>query len=77
MPLREAFNLAEAKFGTLGATGSYNTPKDVHGSYRGRDDRRVAGVLLHRACRRGRGGPGDGVRDGREDLDRGTTAGGR
>ena len=35
MPLREAFNLAEAKFGTLGATGSYNTPKDVHGSYRG------------------------------------------
>ena len=35
MPLRKAFNLAEAKFGTLGATGSYNTPKDVHGSYRG------------------------------------------
>ncbi len=35
MLLREAFNLAEAKFGTLGATGSYNTPKDVHGSYRG------------------------------------------
>ena len=35
MPLREAFNLAEAKFGTLGATGSYNTPKDVHGRYRG------------------------------------------
>ncbi|MDE2753545.1 MAG: xanthine dehydrogenase family protein molybdopterin-binding subunit [Gemmatimonadota bacterium] len=35
MPLREAFNLAEAKFGTLGATGSYNTPRDVHGSYRG------------------------------------------
>jgi 4-hydroxybenzoyl-CoA reductase subunit alpha len=35
MPIREAFNLAEAKFGTLGATGSYNTPKDVHGDYRG------------------------------------------
>ena len=35
MPLREAFNLAEAKFGTLGATGSYNTPKGVHGEYRG------------------------------------------
>lgn len=35
MPIREAFNLAEAHFGTLGATGSYNTPKDVHGSYRG------------------------------------------
>lgn len=35
MAVREAFNLAEAKFGTLGATGSYNTPKDVHGSYRG------------------------------------------
>lgn len=35
MPVREAFNLAEAKFGTLGSTGSYNTPKDVHGEYRG------------------------------------------
>ncbi len=35
LPLREAFHLAETKFGTLGATGSYNTPKDVHGSYRG------------------------------------------
>jgi CO/xanthine dehydrogenase Mo-binding subunit len=27
--------LAESKFGTLGSVGSYNTPKDVHGSYRG------------------------------------------
>jgi 4-hydroxybenzoyl-CoA reductase subunit alpha len=35
MAIAEAFNLAEAKFGTLGATGSYNTPKDVHGEYRG------------------------------------------
>jgi 4-hydroxybenzoyl-CoA reductase subunit alpha len=35
MPVREAFNLGEAKFGTLGATGWYNTPKDVHGEYRG------------------------------------------
>jgi CO/xanthine dehydrogenase Mo-binding subunit len=35
MPLAEAFNLAEAKFGTLGATGWYNTPKDIHGDYRG------------------------------------------
>ncbi len=35
MPVREAFNLAEAKFGTLGSTGSYDTPKDVHGDYRG------------------------------------------
>jgi CO/xanthine dehydrogenase Mo-binding subunit len=35
MPIREAFNLAEARFGTLGATGSYNTPKNVHGDYRG------------------------------------------
>ena len=35
MPIAEAFNLAEAKYGTLGATGSYNTPKDVHGEYRG------------------------------------------
>ncbi len=35
MPISEAFNLAEAKFGTLGATGSYNTPKDIHGDYRG------------------------------------------
>jgi len=31
----EAFNLAEAKHGTLGSVGSYNTPKDVHGEYRG------------------------------------------
>ena len=35
MHIKEAFNLAEAKFGTLGSTGSYNTPKDVHGEYRG------------------------------------------
>ena len=35
MHIREAFNLAEAKFGTLGSTGWYNTPKDVHGEYRG------------------------------------------
>jgi CO/xanthine dehydrogenase Mo-binding subunit len=35
MPVREAFNLAEAMFGTLGATGWYDTPKDVHGDYRG------------------------------------------
>ncbi len=35
MPIREAFNLAEARSGTLGATGWYDTPKDVHGSYRG------------------------------------------
>ena len=35
MHIREAFNLAEAKFGALGSTGSYNTPKDVHGEYRG------------------------------------------
>jgi 4-hydroxybenzoyl-CoA reductase alpha subunit len=35
MPIREAFNLAEARFGALGSTGSYNTPKDVHGEYRG------------------------------------------
>ena len=35
MSIVEAFNLAEAEFGALGATGSYNTPKDVHGEYRG------------------------------------------
>ena len=35
LPVREAFQLAEAKYGTLGATGWYNTPKDVHGEYRG------------------------------------------
>jgi 4-hydroxybenzoyl-CoA reductase alpha subunit len=35
MPIREAFNLAEAAFGTLGSTGWYDTPKDVHGEYRG------------------------------------------
>jgi hypothetical protein len=36
IPIRVAFNLAEAKYGALGATGSYNTPKEgVHGAYRG------------------------------------------
>jgi 4-hydroxybenzoyl-CoA reductase subunit alpha len=35
MPISEAFNIAEAKLGTLAAVGHYNTPKDVHGSYRG------------------------------------------
>lgn len=35
MPISEAFNLAEAKLGTLAAVGDYNTPKDVHGEYRG------------------------------------------
>jgi 4-hydroxybenzoyl-CoA reductase alpha subunit len=35
MPVTEAFNLAEAKHGTLAAVGHYNTPKDVHGEYRG------------------------------------------
>lgn len=35
IPIAEAFNLAESAFGTLGATGWYNTPKDVHGEYRG------------------------------------------
>jgi 4-hydroxybenzoyl-CoA reductase subunit alpha len=36
MSIRDAFNLAEARHGALGATGSYNTPKEgVHGDYRG------------------------------------------
>jgi 4-hydroxybenzoyl-CoA reductase subunit alpha len=35
IPIAEAFNMAEAKHGTLGSTGWYNTPKDVHGEYRG------------------------------------------
>lgn len=35
IPISEAFNIAEAKFGLLGAVGSYDTPKDVHGDYRG------------------------------------------
>ncbi|MEO6461623.1 MAG: molybdopterin cofactor-binding domain-containing protein, partial [Candidatus Eisenbacteria bacterium] len=35
MTAAEAFVLAESKFGTLGSVGSYNTPKDVHGAYRG------------------------------------------
>jgi CO/xanthine dehydrogenase Mo-binding subunit len=34
-PVADAFQAAEAQFGTLGATGSYNTPKDIHGEYRG------------------------------------------
>ncbi|MGK7312042.1 MAG: molybdopterin cofactor-binding domain-containing protein [Candidatus Longimicrobiales bacterium M2_2A_002] len=35
MPISEAFNLAEEEHGTLGSVGHYNTPKDVHGDYRG------------------------------------------
>jgi 4-hydroxybenzoyl-CoA reductase subunit alpha len=35
MPISEAFNIAEAKLGPLSAVGHYNTPKDVHGDYRG------------------------------------------
>jgi 4-hydroxybenzoyl-CoA reductase subunit alpha len=35
IPIAEAFNLAEAMHGTLGSVGYYNTPKDVHGEYRG------------------------------------------
>jgi len=35
MPIVQAFNLAEARHGTLGSVGSYNTPNDVHGEYRG------------------------------------------
>lgn len=35
VPISEAFNIAEAKHGTLAAVGHYNTPKDVHGDYRG------------------------------------------
>jgi 4-hydroxybenzoyl-CoA reductase subunit alpha len=35
LPISEAFNIAEAKLGTLAAVGHYNTPKDVHGEYRG------------------------------------------
>jgi CO/xanthine dehydrogenase Mo-binding subunit len=34
LPLREVIRLAEAKFDTLGATGSYNTP-ELGGKYRG------------------------------------------
>ena len=36
IPIRDAFELAEAEFGTLGSVGYYNTPKEgVHGEYRG------------------------------------------
>ena len=34
IPVREAFQIAEAKFDTLGSTGAYNTPK-LGGDYRG------------------------------------------
>jgi 4-hydroxybenzoyl-CoA reductase alpha subunit len=36
IPIAEAFRLAEAKHGTLGAVGWYDTPREaVHGEYRG------------------------------------------
>jgi CO/xanthine dehydrogenase Mo-binding subunit len=34
-PISEAFNIAEARGGPLSAVGHYDTPKDVHGDYRG------------------------------------------
>jgi 4-hydroxybenzoyl-CoA reductase subunit alpha len=55
MPIREAFNLAEAKFGLLGSVGSYNTPKDRARRLPRRHHRSLAGVLVHRARGRGRG----------------------
>jgi 4-hydroxybenzoyl-CoA reductase subunit alpha len=35
VPLTEAFHWAEAKHGLLTAAGSYDTPRDRHGAYRG------------------------------------------
>src|SRR5690606_36188526 len=35
LPIAEAFAWAEADHGLLGEVGSYNTPKDRHGDYRG------------------------------------------
>ena len=35
VPIAEAFQWAEADHGLMGEVGSYNTPKDRHGSYRG------------------------------------------
>lgn len=35
LPVAEAFRLAEAALGTLGAGGHYDTPKDVHADYKG------------------------------------------
>ena len=35
IPIAEAFAWAEADHGLLGEVGSYNTPKDRHGDYRG------------------------------------------
>jgi 4-hydroxybenzoyl-CoA reductase alpha subunit len=35
IPIAQAFQWAEADHGLLGEVGSYNTPKDRHGSYRG------------------------------------------
>ncbi|MCA9708814.1 MAG: molybdopterin-dependent oxidoreductase, partial [Myxococcales bacterium] len=35
VPLAQAFGWAEEDHGLLGAVGSYNTPKDRHGDYRG------------------------------------------
>ncbi len=35
LPMVEAFRIAEGQLGTLGGVGHYDTPKDVHGAYRG------------------------------------------
>ena len=50
----EAVQLAEAKFGTIGTTGSYTPPRSA-GEVQGRRRRPVADLLLLRRGRRGRG----------------------
>jgi len=67
IPVTLAIELAESKFGTLGAVGYYNTP-ELGGDYRGGTIGRLAGVLVHRARRRGRGRRRDGARRGQDHL---------
>ena len=66
---REAVELAEAKYGTLGAVGSYTPPRPP-ARYKGGGVGPSPAYSLHRVRRRGRGRRADRLDHGAEDLDR-------
>ena len=55
---QEAVCMAEARFGTIGTTGSYTPPKSA-GAVQGRRRRAVADLLVHRGGRRSGSRSGD------------------
>ena len=69
MTFAHAAGLAEEKFGTLGAVGSYKPPR-APGTLQGRGRGAVAGLLVHRLRGGSRSRPGHRLDHGAEDLDR-------